>query len=124
MVFLSKKGFGILGSGGKAMTTMTKMKKTRTVKRGTTAAKATIQVRVDAKTKERAEKFFKRYGLSTGDGLRRLIDRAINDKDSWIAHEIFSHIPNAETARAIEEGMAEKTEPMTPEEFRKFLEEA
>ncbi len=85
---------------------------------------AEIRVRLTAKTKSRAEKLFKRYGLSTGDGVRRLIDRAIKGEDPWLAHEMSSHIPNAETARAIEEGLAEKSEPMTRKEFRKFLEEA
>ncbi len=40
------------------------------------------------------------------------------------SRKMSSHIPNAETARAIEEGLSEKAEPMTREDFRKFLEEA
>ncbi len=86
------------------MTTATK--KTRTTKRvaaPSKAAKAVIQVRLDAKTKDKAEKFFKRHGLSTSDGVRRLIDSAITDKDPWLAHKMSSHIPNAETQRALME---------------------
>ena len=72
----------------------------RAAARGKTA-KATIQVRVDRKTKEKAARFFKRFGLSTSDGVRRLIDGAINDKDPWLAHEMTPHIPNAETREAL-----------------------
>ncbi len=95
------------------MTTTTK--KTRT---------AVIQVRVDAKTKDKAARFFKRHGLSTSDGMRRLIDRVIAEKDPWFAHEMSSHLPNAESLKTIETSLAEKPEPMTREGFRRFLDEA
>ena len=85
---------------------------------------AEIRVRLSAKTKSRAEKFFKRHGLSTSDGVRRLIDSAIADEDPWLAHRMSSHLPNSESMKAIEEALAGEGEAMTPEEFRKFLEEA
>ena len=108
------------------MTTMTKAKKARTAKKAAApskAAKAVIQVRVDAKTKDKAEKLFKRHGLSTSDGVRRLIDSAITDEDPWLAHRMSPHLPNAESMKAIEEALAGEGEEMTPEDFRKFLEE-
>ncbi len=106
------------------MTTTTK--RTRPVKQAAApnkTATAMIQVRIDSKTKDRAARFFKRHGLSTSDGVRLLIDRALKDKDPWLAHEMSSHIPNAETHKAIEEGLAEKSEPVTLEELRKMWDE-
>ena len=64
---------------------------------------AEIRVRLSAATKAKAEKLFKRYGLSTGDGVRRLIDRAVSNENPWLAHEMSSHLPNAESLKAIEE---------------------
>ncbi len=103
------------------MTTMTKTKKPRTTKRAAApskVAKAVIQVRVDAKTKDKAEKFFKRHGLSTGDGMRLLINQAM-------AENTLPHIPNAETEAVLRDALAGRNmESVTSEEFRKFLEEA
>lgn len=42
---------------------------------------AMIQVRIDTKTKTKAAKFFKRFGLSTSDGVRLLIAQALRAKD-------------------------------------------
>lgn len=64
---------------------------------------AEIRVRLSAKTKDKAEKIFREQGLSTGDGVRHLIDRAIAEKDPWFAHNTSSHIPNAETEEAMRE---------------------
>ncbi len=55
---------------------------------------AEIRVRLNAKTKGKAAKLFRRYGLSTGDGVRLLIDQAIRAKE-------IPHIPNAETQKAL-----------------------
>ncbi len=41
---------------------------------------AEIRVRLNAGTKGKAAKLFQRYGLSTGDGVRLLIDQAIRAK--------------------------------------------
>jgi antitoxin component of RelBE/YafQ-DinJ toxin-antitoxin module len=109
------------------MTTTTTAKKTRTPKRTSVpakTAKATIQVRVDAKTKDKAARFFKRHGLSTSDGVRRLIDKAITDKDSWLAHEMSSHLPNAESLKAIEEALVGDGEEITLADLRKQWNEA
>ncbi len=98
------------------MTTM--MKKTRSVKRARTAPapKATIQVRVDAKTKDRAEKFFKGYGITTSDGVRMFINDALKKK-SLPFDPGTPHIPNAETRKAIEESISGKGQKYTVEEF-------
>ncbi len=95
------------------MTTTTK--KTRT---------AVIQVRVDAKTKDKAARFFKRYGLSTSDGMRRLIDSAIAGKDPWLAHKMSSHLPNAESLVAIEEALSGDGGEITLADLRKQWDEA
>jgi len=55
---------------------------------------AVIQIRMDAKTKNKAVKFFKRYGLSTSDGVRLLIVQALRAKE-------LPHVPNAATRRAL-----------------------
>ncbi len=88
------------------MTTMTKTKKPRTTKRAAAPSKVTkamIHVRIDAKTKEKAEKLFKRHGLSTSDGMRLLINQAT-------AEDTLPHIPNAETQKAMEDVLAGRTE--------------
>lgn len=55
---------------------------------------ALLHVRIDTKTKDRAAKFFKRYGLSTSDGVRLLISQALRAKE-------LPHVPNAETRKAL-----------------------
>lgn len=85
------------------MTTTTKKKKA-----AKTGDAAEIRVRVSARTKSRAEKLFRQQGLSTSDGVRMLIDRAIEEKDPWFAHNNSSHIPNAKTRKAIEDARAGK----------------
>lgn len=55
---------------------------------------ALLQVRIDPKTKDKAAKLFKRFGLSTSDGVRLLINQALRTKD-------IPHIPNAETRKAL-----------------------
>jgi DNA-damage-inducible protein J len=77
---------------------------------------AEIRVRLNAKTKDKAEKLFQRHGLSTGDGVRLLIDQAVRTKE-------VPRIPNAESLKAIEESLSGKGQKMTIEEFRKFLDE-
>lgn len=95
------------------MTTMTRTatktaaKKPKTAKRvSSKESKAVIQVRVDARMKRTAEKIFRKQGLSTSDGVRRLLTRAIEEQDPWYAHKTSSHIPNEETMRVIEESEA------------------
>lgn len=67
---------------------------------------AVIQVRMDAKTKSKAVKLFKRYGLSTSDGVRLLITQALRAKE-------LPHIPNTTTRRAL---MAD-VEPMADDDL-------
>ncbi len=83
------------------MTTMTK--KTRVPGKAADSAGAEdgaiIQVRLDAKTKDRVARFFRRRGLTTNDGMRLLIDHALAGED-------MQGIPNAETQKAIDEARA------------------
>ncbi len=96
------------------MTTMTKTapKKRRAVKKPVEAEQAVIQVRIDAKTKDKAVRLFKRHGLSTSDGVRMLITQAVRAKD-------LPHVPNATTRRAL---LAE-VEPMADDELEKIWNE-
>ncbi len=94
----------------------TTVKKARSVKKVRKPRLATIQVRLDAKTKGKVAKFFKKRGVSTSGGVRILLDQAMED-------DYLPHVPNAETIKAIEEGMAEKGEPVTREELWKMWEE-
>ncbi len=71
------------------MTTATKTRRKREPENN-----AEIRVRLNAKTKDKAEKLFQRYGMSTGDGVRLLIDQAIRAKE-------IPHIPNAETQKTL-----------------------
>lgn len=75
---------------------------------------AVIQVRVDAKTKKRAEKLFKRHGLTTSDGVRILLNQALEEKT-------MPHVPNAETQKAIEEARAGGGEVVSLSELRKLI---
>lgn len=102
----------------------TAAKKTRSVKKAKTANDAEIRVRIDAKTKSKAERLFKRYGMSTSDGIRLLIDSAIKDK-VLPRDPDAPHIPNAETLRVIEEAAAGKNlETVTIEDIRKQWDDA
>ncbi len=86
---------------------------------------AEIRVRLNAKLKDKVEKLFKRHGLSTGDGVRLLINRAVKEDDPWLAHDMSSHIPNAETREAIEDSLSGRNlETITLEDLRKQWEEA
>ncbi|MDR1612204.1 MAG: type II toxin-antitoxin system RelB/DinJ family antitoxin [Planctomycetota bacterium] len=75
---------------------------------------ALLQVRLDAKTKTRAEKFFKRFGLSASDGVRLLINQAMTEKT-------LPRIPNAETRKAIEECRAGRGEIVPMSELKERI---
>ncbi len=110
------------------MTTMTKKltTKPRAAKRPAAGeSTATIQVRVDARLKRSAEKIFKKRGLSTSDGVRQLLARAVEEDDPWYAHKTSSHIPNAELQQLLKDseagiGMIRTTR----EELKKLWEDA
>lgn len=78
---------------------------------------AVIQVRIDAKMKTKAARLFKRFGMSTSDGVRLLLAQAIQEKD-------LPHIPNAETRKAIEECRAGGGEVITLDDLKKQWDEA
>ena len=104
------------------MTTI--IKKTRSAKKTKAANDAEIRVRIDAKTKSKAERLFKRYGMSTSDGVRLLIDHAIRDK-ALPRDPDAPHAPNAETMKVIEEAAAGKNlEIVTIEDIKKQWDDA
>jgi addiction module RelB/DinJ family antitoxin len=86
-------------------------------------ASAIVQARVDERIKSGAESVLAGLGLSLSDGIRISLNHInktgslafalghpippatekINPDSVWHAHNTSSHIPNAETARAIDE---------------------
>lgn len=72
---------------------------------------ALLQVRIDPKTKDKASKFFKRFGLSTSDGVRLLITQALRAKE-------LPHVPNAETRKALRD---ENLTEISPDDLTKMI---
>lgn len=91
------------------MTTSTKARRKRKPENN-----AEIRVRIDAKTKDKAEKLFQQQGLSTSDGMRLLINRAIAEKE-------LPRIPNAETQKAMEDVLTGQTERVSLAELKKRI---
>ena len=68
-----------------------------------------INVKMDPRLKAGAERAFNAMGLSFADGIRAYCNYVMIEgklpfvpaADPWYAHNHSSHIPNAETARAI-----------------------
>lgn len=58
----------------------------------------TINIRIDAKTKKKAEKIFARCGYTTSQAVRLFLLRTIKEND-W---PFDIHIPNEETIAALE----------------------
>ena len=81
---------------------------------------ATIQVRIDAKLKSRAEKLFKRCGMTTSEAVRIFLSQAVEEKGM----PFRSHIPNAETLQAMEDSLAGRVEYTSVEELRKMWDDA
>lgn len=92
----------------------TTIKQSRARKRSVEPEKAVIQVSLDAKIKSKVTKLFKQHGLSTSDGMRLLINRALEEKD-------IPHIPNAETRKAIADADAGKLEEISLADLRKKI---
>lgn len=97
------------------MTTM--MKKGHAAKKVKSVNNAEIRVRIDAKTKTKFEKVFKRYGMTTSDGIRQFVKQVAEEND-------IPRIPNAESRKAIKESLAGKGRKVTMKEFRALLDEA
>lgn len=57
---------------------------------------ALLHVRIDTKTKNKIERFSKRFGLSTSDGVRLLLNQGLQAKELPL-------VPNAETQKAIDD---------------------
>ena len=72
---------------------------------------AILQVRLDKSLKMGAENAFKDMGLSMSDGIRSYLTYVNLERklpfepkaDPWRAHNESDHIPNAETARALQD---------------------
>ncbi len=94
------------------------MKKPRSPKK---TDNAEIRVRLDAETKNLAEEFFRSRGLSTGDGMRLLIKRAIENEELWPDQETASLVPNAETQEAMHDVRAGRTERVSLDELKMRL---
>lgn len=91
------------------MTTDTKTRRGR--KRGNSAE---IRVRLDTKTKGNAARLFKRYGLTTSDGIRLLLNKAIEEKE-------LPSTPNAETRKAMNDVLSGRTERISLADLKKRL---
>lgn len=59
---------------------------------------STIQIRLDARTKEAANDLFSRLGLSTSDAIRIFINQSLEEQGL----PFRPHVANAETKRALE----------------------
>ncbi len=90
-----------------AMTTDTKTRRGRKSKND-----AEIRVRLDTKTKGNAARLFKRYGLTTSDGVRLLLNRAIAEKE-------LPSTPNAETQKAMNDVLSGRTERVSLDDIKK-----
>ncbi len=78
---------------------------------------AEIRVRVDVQTKNWAERFFKRHGITTSDGVRLLLSQAMTE-------DALPRIPSAESLEAIEESLAGGGEIVTVADLRRQWDEA
>lgn len=107
---------------GAQMTTTIK-KTGRGTKKAKSAEKTEIRIRIDAKTKSQAERYFKQYGMTTGDGVRLLLDTMLREKKPLISSDA-SRTPNAVTRKAIEDAEAGKLKRVTMDDLRRIWDEA
>ncbi|MDR3077475.1 MAG: type II toxin-antitoxin system RelB/DinJ family antitoxin [Planctomycetota bacterium] len=75
------------------------------------ASGASIQIRLDARTKAKAQRHFRRLGLSTSAGIRLLLDQALTGGPQ-------AGLPDAETLEAFADIEAGRTIPVTLEQIR------
>lgn len=81
---------------------------------------AVIQVRVDAKTKDKAAKLFNRLGLSTSDAVRLFINQALKEKGM----PFRPHVPNRRTAKVIRDAGKGDLKPATLDGLAKQWDDA
>lgn len=103
--------------------TMTTKNDKRARKTSQAADKAEIRVRIDAKTKSKAERYFKRYGMTTGAGVRLLLDRMLKEKEPLFDPDA-PHVPNAVTRKAIEDAEVGKLTRVTVDDLQKIWDDA
>lgn len=99
---------------------MTTTNKKRAAKKTSAANDAEIRVRIDARTKNKAERIFKRLGMSSSDAVRIFLSQTIEEKGL----PFQPHILNPESRKAIEESLSGEGEITTIEDVRKMWDEA
>lgn len=78
-----------------------------------------LHVRIDPKIKAKAEKIFKRLGMSHSDAVRIFYSQAVEEKGM----PFVPHIPNAETRKALEDSTAGRVEYTSMAGLRKMWNE-
>ena len=81
------------------------------------AKETTINIRVDAKTKKKAEKIFARCGYTTSGAIRLFLLRTIKE-DDW---PFDIHIPRQSTLDAMDEDLSGSKSYATVKEFMDAL---
>jgi DNA-damage-inducible protein J len=81
------------------------------------AKETTINIRVDAKTKKKAEKIFARCGYTTSGAIRLFLLRTIKEND-W---PFDIHIPRQSTLDAMDEDLSDSKSYATVKEFMDAL---
>ena len=76
---------------------------------------ALLHVRIDPKIKAEAEKIIKRLGISHSDAVRMYYSQIVEEKGI----PFRSHIPNAESRKAIAEALTDGGEVITLADLRK-----
>jgi addiction module RelB/DinJ family antitoxin len=70
-----------------------------------------IQTRVDDELRQNVEEIFGNMGITVNDGIRLFLYQVRNERglpfrpsaDEWLPHRTSSHVPNAETEKAIQD---------------------
>ncbi len=102
------------------MTTMTKAtRKQRVARKRPEAPKVIIQVRLDAKTKNKAERIFKRLGMSSSDAIRIFFSQTVEEQGL----PFQPHILDAESRLAIEESLSGGGEVITVDDLQRQWDE-
>lgn len=79
-----------------------------------------LQVRMNAKVRSKAEKIFKRLGMSSSDAVRMFMAQTIEEEGL----PFQPHIPNAESRKAIKEALNGGGEKITLADLRRQWDEA
>lgn len=77
----------------------------------------TVQIQIPKKLKTKATALFKQYDLPLEDGIRLLIEYAVQSKKV----PYHPHVPNDETVKALQECLEGKGTVVTLEDLRKQI---